>query len=109
MFDLENKQVLVIGLGARGRAACELLRGCGAFVMAIDQADPEELQAGAWRLRPLGIEVELGATSAPDRQFSLAVASPGVRADAPILEELRRRQAPVIGELELGCQQSKCL
>jgi len=29
MYDLQNKQVLVTGLGARGRAACELLRGSG--------------------------------------------------------------------------------
>lgn len=109
MYELENKQVLVVGLGARGRAACELLRGSGAGVMAVDEADTVDLRAEADRLRPLGVEIGLGAIMPPDRQFSFAVVSPAVRGDNPIVLELARRQVPVIGELELGCQQAKCL
>jgi len=30
MLELENKQILVIGLGGRGQAACEFLRRSGA-------------------------------------------------------------------------------
>ncbi len=109
MYDLKNKQVLVAGLGARGRAACGLLRNSGASVMAVDRADTAELRAEAGRLRPMGVEVELGVTQAPDRQFSLAVASPAVAGETPILRELAQRQVPVIGEFELGYQQSQCL
>jgi UDP-N-acetylmuramoylalanine--D-glutamate ligase len=109
MYDLQNKQVLVIGLGARGRAACRLLRDHGANVVAVDEADTEELRAEAGRLRPLGVEVELGVTHSPDRQFSLAVVSPAVPGGTPILREMERRQVPVIGEFELGYQQSHCL
>lgn len=109
MYELQNKQVLVIGLGGRGRAACRLLQQSGANVMAMDQADNEDLRAEAGRLRPLGIEVELGATKSPDRQFSLAVVSPAVRDSTPILREMLKRQVPVIGEFELGYQQSHCL
>ncbi|MDB6018910.1 MAG: UDP-N-acetylmuramoylalanine--D-glutamate ligase [Pedosphaera sp.] len=109
MYELENKQVLVIGLGARGRAACELLRGSGANVMAVDEADTEELRAEAGRLRPLGVEVELGATVAPNRQFSLAVVSPAVPGNTAMVLEMRQRKVPLIGEFELGFQQAKCL
>ncbi|MDB6109756.1 MAG: UDP-N-acetylmuramoylalanine--D-glutamate ligase [Pedosphaera sp.] len=109
MYELANKQVLVIGLGARGRAACELLRGSGAHVMAVDQSDTADLRAEAGRLRPLGVEVELGVSSPPDRQFSLAVVSPAVPGNSSIVQEMRQRQVPVIGEFELGYQQAKCL
>jgi UDP-N-acetylmuramoylalanine--D-glutamate ligase len=109
MYEFENKQVLVIGLGARGRAACELLRGSGAHVMAVDQADTAELRTEAGRLRPLGVEVELGATVPPDRQFSLAVVSPAVPGNNAIVQAMIQRQVPVIGEFELGYQQAKCL
>ena len=109
MYELENKQVLVIGLGARGRAAAELLRLNGASVMAVDEANTEDLRAEAGKLRPLGIEVELGVASPPDRQFSFAVVSPAVAGDRRIVREVLQRQVPIIGEFELGYQQSHCL
>ena len=37
MLELENKQVLVIGLGGRGLAACEFLRRSGARVTGVDK------------------------------------------------------------------------
>jgi UDP-N-acetylmuramoylalanine--D-glutamate ligase len=109
MHELENKQVLVIGLGSRGRAACELLRHSGANVLAIDEADTVDLRADAGRLRPLGVEVELGVTRPPNRQFNLAVFSSSGPAHLPILREVRDRHVPVIGECELGYQHSQCL
>jgi UDP-N-acetylmuramoylalanine--D-glutamate ligase len=109
MQQLENKHVLVIGLGARGRAACELLRSSGANVTAVDQADTEDLRVESDRLRSLGVQVELGVTTPPKRDFSLAVVSPAVLCNTAILREMAQRQVPVIGEFELGYQQSHCL
>ena len=109
LWDLENRPVLVVGLGARGRAACDLLHGSGARVMAVDMSDTAELRQEAERLGPLGVEVALGVTRAPERNFALAVVSPAVPEDAPLLRELRERQVPVISEVELGFQQSQCL
>jgi UDP-N-acetylmuramoylalanine--D-glutamate ligase len=109
MYDLQNKQVLVIGLGERGRAACRLLRDNGANVMAVDEANTPALRAEAEKLRPLGIEVQLGVKKSPDRQFSLAVVSPAVPGETTIMREMAQRQVPVIGEFELGYQQSHCL
>src|SRR5438874_1898860 len=101
MFDLMNKHVLVIGLGGRGRAACELLHRRGAHVTAVDSANTEDLQERADKLRPLGIEVSLGAIAPPDRNFSLAVISPAVPANTQLVEAVKHSKVPMIGELEL--------
>ena len=54
MVAVENKDVLVLGLGASGSAATGLLRGRGAAVVAIDSADTESLRREAEELRKLG-------------------------------------------------------
>jgi len=72
MIELANKHVLVVGLDNRGRAACEVLRRAGATVVALDPADTQELRAEAGRLRPLGVEVGLGAAAPPEAEFALA-------------------------------------
>jgi len=109
MQELANKRVLVVGLGASGRAASELLRRRGAKVLAIDRADTPPLRREADALRALGVEVRLGITDAPADALDLAVVSPGVPTRSPLVEELLRRNLPFIGELELGYQHSYCL
>jgi UDP-N-acetylmuramoylalanine--D-glutamate ligase len=109
MLDLENKQVLVIGLGPSGQAACELLQRSGARVTGVDRANNQNLQNEAERLRPLGVEIALGVSAPPAREFSLAVLSSAKRSHSSLVQALRRNNVPVISELELGFQQSQCL
>jgi UDP-N-acetylmuramoylalanine--D-glutamate ligase len=109
MQELANKRVLVVGLGASGRAAAALLRRREARVLAVDEADTPGLQAEAEGLRSLGAEVRLGISSAPSESLDLAVLSPGVPVGSPLVRELARRRIPMMGELELGFQQSFCL
>src|SRR2546421_3457025 len=109
MFELENKSVVVLGLGPRGRAACELLRRGGARVTALDRGDDAELRATAEALRGAGIEVSLDAVALPDREFSLAVISPSMPPDSGLVRSVVQRGLPVVGELEFGFQQAKCL
>lgn len=109
MHPLAHKQVLVIGLGASGRAAARLLRRRGAEVMAVDHADTAALRRVAQELQALGIVVELGPHAAPRRWFDLAVLSPGVPPDHRLVRELRQRGVRVISELELGYQEARCL
>src|SRR5580765_5156820 len=109
MIDLANKQVVVVGLGNRGRPACEYLRSNGAIVCGVDHADTADLRAATAPLRQAGIKVELGATTIPNQWFDFAVISPGVPSDAGLVKALEQADVPVIGELELGYQQSKCL
>jgi UDP-N-acetylmuramoylalanine--D-glutamate ligase len=109
MFAPKMRQVLVIGLGGRGRAACELLSRSGVKVVGVDLADTPDLREGAKKLRRLGVEVMLGADSPPDRDFSLAVLSPAVPSNTPMVQAVRRSDLPVISDLELGFQQTQCL
>jgi UDP-N-acetylmuramoylalanine--D-glutamate ligase len=109
MFELQDKDILVIGLGGRGRAACELLRRSGARVVAVDCANTEDLRNGAEKLRPLGVDVALGVDDPPAGNFELAVLSPAVPANTQLVQAVRRSNIPMIGELELGFQQSRCL
>ena len=106
---MESKRVLVIGLGSSGSAAATLLRKRGARVVAVDSADTEAVRWSAGRLRAQGAEVSLGARQFPTGEFDFVVTSPGVPATNPILSEAIRRSIPVIGELELGFQESLCL
>ncbi len=109
MIELDNKDVLVIGLGGRGQAACELLRQSGARVVAIDSANTPALRDAAERLHPLGVEVSLGLSEVPARKFDLAVLSPAVSPTHPLAQSSARQNIPIMGELELGFQQAKCL
>src|SRR5256885_15301360 len=77
MQALENKRVLVVGLGASGRAASDLLRKRGAKVLAIDSAATAQLRREADALRTSGVEVRLGVKEPPGDALDLAVISPG--------------------------------
>ena len=109
MFRLQDKVVLVIGLAVSGAAAARLLVARGARVTAMDNSDTPALRQAAEELRDLGVRVELDLRLPPAGQFDFAVVSPGVPLDSPLVKELRQRDIPVIGELELGWQQAVCL
>ena len=100
-MDLANQRVLVIGLGASGCAACELLRRREARVLAIDNADTPRLRREADPLRATGVDVRLGVQRAPADPLDLVVISPGVPIRSPLVQELVRRDVPLISELEL--------
>ncbi len=109
MLNLKDKHVLVIGLGGRGCAACELLVRIGARVTALDSADTPDLGDAVGKLRSLGVETALGVSSLPQGSFSLAVLSPAVSFASPLGQALVAANLPVIGELELGFQHADCL
>ena len=109
MTSLDNRKILVIGLGKSGLAAAELLQRLGAKVLAVDSADSPELQREVAALRAGGVEVQLGSVAAPMTPFDFVVVSPGVPWSNPLLAEMNRRKLPILGEFELGYQHSLCL
>ena len=109
MLELANKQVLVVGLGGRGRAACRLLQARGAHVVGVDGADTVRLRENTAPLRVEGVEVRLGTSVIPERPFDLAVMTPAVPPSSPLFKEVVARKLPMIGELELGYRLAKCL
>ena len=109
MHPLQKKEVLVVGLGDRGLAACELLMRRGARVTAVDVADTPELRKSGEKLKQLGMAVALGATTLPKGAFELAVLSPAVPRKDPLVQQVIEKRIHLISELELGYQESSCL
>jgi len=104
-MDLNNKRVLVVGLGKSGVASALFLKAHGARVTVSDSKPPDELQEAIPTLLDAGITVETGGHG--ERTFQgqdLIVVSPGVPVDAPPLVQARALGEKVIGEIELAAE-----
>lgn len=108
-MNVTEKKVLVFGSGISGIGAVKLLEKYGADVILYDgneKLDPEALRT------KLGegckAEIILGEleTSVLDC-LDLAVLSPGVPTDLPVVCAMRERNIPIIGEVELAYQFGK--
>jgi UDP-N-acetylmuramoylalanine--D-glutamate ligase len=86
---LEGARVAVVGMARSGWAAMELLAEKGASVIGVDKnAVPDPF------VKP--------QTPEAFADVDLIVLSPGVPADLEDLQDARRREVPVVGELELA-------
>ncbi|MCF8032082.1 MAG: UDP-N-acetylmuramoyl-L-alanine--D-glutamate ligase [Desulfarculaceae bacterium] len=105
-MDLKGKKVLVVGLGASGRAASLLCLSQGALVRATDN-HPSPANAG--ELAAAGAELSLGGHRDQDfAEAQLIVLSPGVDHRLPEVRKAAEAGVPVIGELELGWRHTRC-
>ena len=105
VMELNNKRVLVVGLGKSGVASALFMKKRGAKVTVSDTKSGDELRNEIPVLLDNGITVETGGHG--DRTFrgqDLIVVSPGVPVDAPALVQARSLGEPVIGEVELAAQ-----
>lgn len=102
MLELQNKRVLVVGLGKSGLAAARFLKSRGARVTVSD-ARPATLIAELRELLDEGFVVESGSHGLLTfRRQDLIVVSPGVPMTVPELVTVKAVGAHIIGELELG-------
>jgi UDP-N-acetylmuramoylalanine--D-glutamate ligase len=104
-MDLQDKCVLVVGLGKSGVASALFLKSRGARVTVSDSKPEAELRNEILLLLEHGITVETGGHG--DRTFrdqDLIVVSPGVPVDAPQLVQALSLGEKVIGEIELAAQ-----
>ena len=103
-MQLENKRVLVVGLGKSGLAAAQFLKERGARVTVSD-ARPATLIAELPSLLEQGFAVEAGSHGLLTfRRQDLIVVSPGVPQTTPELMQVRAMGVHIIGELELGAR-----
>jgi len=107
-MELKGKDVLVLGLGRSGMAAASLLQRDGARVVVRDESADDQLQERAIRLRRLGVRVELGSQFDHAARFDLAVLSPGIAPQRPIVRDLMTRNTPLLSELELAYRFCLC-
>ena len=95
-------RVLVVGLGASGRAAVQLAADDGSRVRVTDLRPAGELGEALAGLPPLDGLVAGGHPEGCLDGVDLVVTSPGVEADAPLLRAARDRGLPVLTELEFA-------
>jgi len=104
-MELNDKRVLVVGLGRSGVASALFLQSRGARVTVSDAKSSEELRQEIPALLDQGIAVETGGHG--ERTFQdqdLIVVSPGVPVDALPITQARALGQEVIGEIELAAE-----
>ncbi len=102
-FELRGKRVLVVGLARTGVATALFCAARGANVTATDARPENEIGEAIAPLRTAGIRLELGGhveNTFPEQD--LIVPSPGVPADAPLLQAARAKGVTIWSEVELA-------
>ena len=101
---IEEQKVLVVGTGISGTAAAELLQSKNVDTVLFDgnkELDLNKLYKKAPELKDMPIILgEL--TEEQMHEFGVAVLSPGVPTDLPMVERLRAQNVAIWGEIELA-------
>ena len=108
-MDLKEKYVLVVGCGVSGIAAAQLLYQIGAKPILFDTNEKLTIEDVRVRLpQEMDIEIVIGSLDlAIEDRLSLVVISPGIPVDADFVEDFRKKELPVWGEIELAYQFAK--
>ena len=108
-MSFEGKKVLVCGMARSGVSAAQCLYELGARVTISDSKAEEKLAEALQPLEGMDIRRCLGDQAQPAdlESYDLAVTSPGIPMQAPILRAVQAAGVPLIGELELGAQVSR--
>jgi UDP-N-acetylmuramoylalanine--D-glutamate ligase len=102
-MELNNKLVLVVGLARTGMATALFCAARGAAVTATDSRTEAEIGESVAQLRAAGVALELGGHQEKTfLQQDLIVPSPGVPADAPLLNAARAKGVTIWSEIELA-------
>jgi UDP-N-acetylmuramoylalanine--D-glutamate ligase len=104
-IELRNKRVLVVGLARTGVATALFCAARGAHVTATDTRAENELGETIAGLRKAGVALELGGHREEIVLDSdLIVPSPGVPANAPLLQFARAKGVTIWSEIELAAR-----
>src|SRR5713226_1810513 len=102
-FELRGKRVLVVGLARTGVATALFCAARGAKVTATEARGENEISEAIAPLQIAGVSLELsGHRENTFLEQDLIIPSPGVPADAPLLQAARERGVTIWSEVELA-------
>lgn len=108
-MDLKGKRVLVFGSGKSGIGAAELLGQVGACPVLYDGNPDLDKEAVLHKTASIK-ETDIYAGGLPEevqKSLDLAVLSPGVPTDLPLVKSFYEQSLPVWGEVELAFRTGK--
>jgi len=100
MTEFANKTVAVVGLARSGLACCEVLTALGARVIPYDGKPADQIAEAVAEVEALGLTPITGGAPLDYGALDYLVTSPGVRRDAPVLQNAVAAGVPVLGEIE---------
>ncbi len=98
--EFEHKTVAVVGLARSGLACCEVLTQLGARVIPYDGKPASEIAEAVAAAQALGLTPIVGGAELDYAGLDYLITSPGVRKDAPVLQNAVAAGVPVLGEIE---------
>lgn len=104
---LENKRVLVLGLGITGLSTVKALNHLGARIIVSDSKLESELSEFFREIDDIYVEKYLGTNKVYLEDIDLIVKSPGIPPTAEILLEANQRNIEIITDIELAYRISK--
>lgn len=103
-MNLNNKRVLIMGIGVSGVATIRALANLGAKISINDLKDEEDLKDVLEEIKDIDVEKYLGNTKIDLSEFDLIVKSPGIPPSNSILLEAKKNNIKIINDIELGSE-----
>lgn len=101
-MELENKTVLILGLGVSGVSTVKALDKLGANIVISDLKDEKELEGFLKDIDSYSVKLFLGTNDISLDGIDLIVKSPGIPLEIPMLERARKLNVEVISDIELA-------
>ena len=98
--EFKNKVVAVVGLARSGMACCEVLTALGARIIPYDSKPAAEIAEAVAAADALGLTPIVGGAELDYAGLDYLITSPGVRKDAPVLQNAVAAGVRVLGEIE---------
>ena len=107
-MDWSGKSLLIVGLGLTGWSAVRYLHGRGARLSVCDsRAEPPYARQLAEQFPDIPLHAGALAPESLDGCDALIV-SPGLDLQLPLFVEARRRQLPLLGDIEVFARDNRC-
>lgn len=97
---MKNKKILVIGLGVSGIACVKGLNELMADIVVYDDSTKEELKEKLKELEGINAKYYLGNDDFHIEDIDLAIKSPGIKYEIPLIQKLFSKNIKVISDVE---------